>query len=120
MGSLDDFKIAAKKVGEYFVENDIELVYGGANVGLMKIVADEVLAGGKKVVGIMPHLLLEKEVEHKGITELIAVDTMSERKEIMSNISDGFIALPGGLGTLDELSEIFIYNQLRISDKPIG
>ena len=120
MGSLDDFKIAAKKVGEYFVENDIELGYGGANVGLMKIVADEVLAGGKKVVGIMPHLLLEKEVEHKGITELIAVDTMSERKEIMSNISDGFIALPGGLGTLDELSEIFIYNQLRISDKPIG
>mgnify|MGYP004000668067 CR=1 FL=1 len=76
MGSLDDFKIAAKKVGEYFVENDIELVYGGANVGLMKIVADEVLAGGKKVVGIMPHLLLEKEVEHKGITELIAVDTV--------------------------------------------
>jgi uncharacterized protein (TIGR00730 family) len=120
MGNSVEFKQSAKKLGKYFVENKIDLVYGGANVGLMKIIADVAMEGGRKVTGIMPHLLIEKEVEHKGITELISVDTMSERKHLMAKMSDGFIAMPGGLGTLDELSEVLTYNQLRICDKPIG
>ena len=120
MGNKVEYREAAKQVGEYLVKMDIELIYGGANVGLMKIIADEVLSGGKKVIGIMPHLLIAKEVEHKGISELISVETMAERKELMASMSDGFIAMPGGFGTLDELSEILTHNQLRISDKPIG
>lgn len=120
MGNKDEYRVAAKRLGEYFVTNHIELIYGGANVGLMKVIADEVIKGGVKVIGIMPHLLIEKEVQHNGITELISVDTMAERKEIMADMSDGFIALPGGFGTLDELSEILTHNQLRISDKPMG
>lgn len=120
LGNKNEYTIAAKKLGEYFVKKQIELVYGGANVGLMKIIADEVLEGGINVIGIMPHLLIDKEVDHKGITEMIKVDTMAERKELMSTMSDGFIALPGGFGTLDELSEILTHNQLRISDKPMG
>ena len=120
MGNKKEYSIAAKHVGEYFVENNIDLVYGGADVGLMKIIADVVLAGGKKVIGVMPHMLIEKEVEHKGITQLIEVSSMAERKEKLIEISDGFIAMPGGIGTLDELVEVLIMNQLRISDKPMG
>jgi uncharacterized protein (TIGR00730 family) len=120
MGNRIEYSNAAKRVGEYFVDNNIELVYGGADVGLMRIIADVVLAGGVKVIGVMPHLLIEKEVEHKGITQLIAVSTMAERKEKFIEISDGFIAMPGGIGTLDELVEVLIMNQLRISDKPMG
>ncbi len=120
MGNKDEYRLAAKQVGEYFVENGIELVYGGANVGLMKIIADVVLQGGVKVVGIMPHMLIEKEVVHKDITQLISVETMAERKEIMIEFSDGFVAMPGGFGTLDELAEILTHNQLRIVDKPVG
>ncbi len=120
MGNREEYRRAAKLVGEYFIDNNIELVYGGANVGLMKIIADVVLAGGLKVIGIMPHMLIEKEVEHKGISQMITVETMAERKEKMMEVSDGFIAMPGGFGTLDELIEILTHNQLRISDKPIG
>lgn len=120
MGNKNEYIKAAKNVGEYFVDKNIGLVYGGASVGLMKIIADVVLASGKEVIGVMPRMLLEKEVEHKGITDLIRVETMSERKEKMVEISDGFIALPGGFGTFDELLEVLTYNQLRICDKPVG
>ena len=120
MGNNENFRIAAKQVGEYFVNNNIGLIYGGADVGLMKILADEVLEGGKEVIGIMPHLLIEKEVEHKGISRLIEVESMAERKEKMVELSDAFIALPGGFGTFDELLEVLTFNQLRISDKPVG
>ncbi len=120
MGNKDEYRRAAKLVGEYFVAHKIDLVYGGANVGLMKIIADVVIEGGLKVIGIMPHMLIEKEVVHKGITQLISVETMAERKEKMVEISDGFITMPGGFGTLDELTEILTHNQLRITDKPIG
>ncbi len=120
MGSDPAYKKAAEYLGRYFVKNNIDLVYGGADVGLMKIIADEVLNGGQKVTGIMPHMLIEKEVEHRNLTELISVESMAERKELMAQMSDGFIAMPGGLGTLDELSEVLTYNQLRICDKPIG
>jgi uncharacterized protein (TIGR00730 family) len=98
----------------------LKLIYGGANVGLMKILADTVLAGGGEVIGIMPKMLVEKEVAHLGLTQLITVDSMSERKNLMVGTSDAFIALPGGFGTLDELAEVITYNQLRLTDKPIG
>ena len=120
MGNKQEYKIAAKEVGDFFVKNNIGLVYGGANVGLMKIIADVMLLGKTEVIGVMPHMLIEKEVEHKGIDKLIRVESMAERKEKMVEISDGFVAMPGGFGTFDELLEVLIYNQLRISDKPVG
>ncbi len=120
MGNRKEYEDAAFNLGNYFADNDIELVYGGANVGLMKIIADVMLQKGTKVIGVMPHLLIEKEVAHNGLDEMIEVNSMAERKEKMVEISDAFIALPGGLGTLDEISEILTHNQLRISDKPLG
>lgn len=120
MGNNNIFKESAKEVANYFIQNDISLVYGGADVGLMKILADTMLDHKKEVIGIMPQSLVENEVAHYGITKMHVVNSMAERKEMMHDLSDGFIAMPGGFGTLDELSEILIYNQLRISDKPIG
>lgn len=120
MGNSEVFKNEAKYVANYFVKNDISLVYGGANVGIMKILADTMLDNNKEVIGVMPKNLVEKEVAYFGITDLIVVDTMAERKNKMIEISDAFIALPGGFGTLDELSEILTFNQLRITDKPLG
>jgi len=120
MGNNIQYQKAAKGVADFFVKHDIRLVYGGAQVGLMKILADTLLKNGKEVIGIMPGLLIEKEVAHQHITQMIRVETMAERKEKMVEMSDGFIALPGGFGTLDELAEVMIYNQLRIMDKPVG
>lgn len=120
MGHKKEYETAAFDLGNFFVKNNIELIYGGANVGLMKIIADVMLSKKTKVTGIMPHLLIEKEVAHNGIDEMIEVDSMAIRKEKMIELSEGFIALPGGLGTLDEISEILTHNQLRISDKPLG
>jgi len=98
----------------------MELVYGGADVGLMKVLSDTALAQGVDVIGVMPKRLIEKEVAHHKLTEMIVVETMAERKDKMVELSDGFVALPGGFGTFDELSEILTFNQLRISDKPLG
>lgn len=120
MGNSEVFKNEATKVANYFVQNGISLVYGGANVGIMKILADTMLDNNKEVIGVMPKNLVEKEVAYFGITDLIVVDTMAERKTKMIELSDAFIALPGGFGTLDELSEILTFNQLRITDKPLG
>jgi len=120
MGNSDVFKNEAKFVANYFAHNNISLVYGGANVGIMKILADTMLENNKEVIGVMPKNLVEKEVAYFGITELIVVETMAERKTKMIELSDAFIALPGGFGTLDELSEILTFNQLRITDKPLG
>lgn len=120
MGSRPEYKSAAENLGRVLADNDIGLVYGGANVGLMKVIADTMLANGAEVIGVMPHHLVNREVAHAKLSEMIIVDTMAERKEQMVTLSDGFIALPGGFGTLDELSEILTYNQLRISDKPLG
>ncbi len=120
MGIGEVYKNAAEEVAIFFVKNNISLVYGGANVGLMKILADILLENGKEVVGVMPGILIEKGVAHKNLSELIEVNSMAERKLKMINLSDGFIALPGGLGTLDEISEIMIFNQLHICDKPFG
>lgn len=119
-GKSEIYKQEAIKLAEYFAINSISLVYGGANVGIMKILAETMLSKGKEVIGVMPKFLIDKEVAHFGITEMIVVNSMAERKEKMVEISDAFIALPGGFGTLDELSEILTFNQLRIIDKPLG
>ena len=120
MGYDKKYRQAAKEVADYFVSNDISLVYGGASVGLMRILADTLLENNKEVIGVMPQLLIDKEVAHHHISQMIVVESMSERKQKMVELSDGFIALPGGFGTLDELSEVMIMNQLRINDKPLG
>ncbi len=98
----------------------IELVYGGGNIGLMGEVATAVLAAGGRVIGVLPRSMLERELAHRGIQDLRIVRTMHERKALMAQLSDGFIALPGGLGTFDELFEILTWSQLGIHDKPVG
>lgn len=120
MGYSEEFRKSAQEVALFLAERNIGLVYGGANVGLMKILADTMLEKGIEVIGIMPHNLVSKEVAHEFLTRMIVVETMAERKEKMVELSDGFITLPGGFGTLDELSEILTFNQLRIMDKPLG
>ena len=120
MGNSPVYRNEAKVVAEYFVKHNISLVYGGANVGIMKILADVMLENNKEVIGVMPTMLIEKEVAYFEITQMFEVETMAERKDKMLELSDAFIALPGGFGTLDELSEILTFNQLRITDKPLG
>jgi uncharacterized protein (TIGR00730 family) len=119
-GANPIFQQQAKILGKTLVENNIELVYGGGNVGLMGILADEVMRLGGRVIGIIPIALHEKEVAHLSITELHIVADMHERKAKMAAISDGFIALPGGLGTLEELFEALTWSQLGFHNKPIG
>ncbi len=121
MGKGDRYKKAAEELADLFIKQNIGMIYGGANVGLMKVLADKLLAAGKEVIGIMPYHLINKyEVAHNGLEHFIEVETMSERKNKMAELADAFIALPGGFGTLDELSEVLTYNQLRICDKPLG
>jgi uncharacterized protein (TIGR00730 family) len=120
MGYQRVYRQAAENLGKLFAENGIGLVYGGANVGLMKVLANSTMDHGGEVVGVMPQALVEKEVAHNGIHKLHVVTSMAERKNKMLELSDAFIALPGGFGTLDELSEIITFNQLRICDKPLG
>ncbi|WP_077213481.1 TIGR00730 family Rossman fold protein [Bacillus dakarensis] len=110
----------AKKFGEELVKRNISLVYGGSSVGIMGAVADSVLAGGGHVTGVMPDFLDKREVTHRNLTNLIIVDTMHERKAKMADLSDGFIALPGGAGTLEEFFEIFTWAQLGLHQKPLG
>jgi uncharacterized protein (TIGR00730 family) len=120
MGVKPDYRLGAVALGKELLSRNITLLYGGANVGLMKILAETVLEGGGEVIGIMPRRLVEKEVAHHGITKLHIVESMSERKTLMVEMSDAFIAMPGGFGTFDELAEVITYNQLRLTDKPIG
>lgn len=107
-------------MGEIFAKKGLTLIYGGAQVGLMGVLADSVLANGGKAIGVIPEFLLKKEVGHSGLSELIVVETMHERKSKMAELSDGFIAMPGGFGTLDELCEILTWAQLDLHRKPIG
>ncbi len=120
MGNNPGYQQAARTTAEFFVRHNIHLIYGGAKVGLMKILADTMLENNGEVIGVMPGLLVDKEVAHEGLTQLIRVESMAARKLKMEEMSDGFIALPGGFGTFDELSEVLIYNQLRVMDKPVG
>lgn len=110
----------AKKLGKELAKRNITLVYGGASVGIMGAVADSVLDAGGKVIGIMPRFLELREISHNNLTELIVVDSMHERKAKMAALADGFIALPGGPGTLEEFFEIFTWAQIGIHDKPCG
>lgn len=114
------YKEAAIKLGNYFANNSISLVYGGGKVGMMGILADTILTKKGNVIGVIPNLLEKEEVVHTGVAEMIVCKTMSERKVIMSKLVDGYITLPGGFGTLDELFEALTLSQLQIEQKPIG
>ena len=114
------FSKAAEDLGTLIGRNSHTLIYGGGNIGLMGILADYVMAANGKVIGIIPDFLFKKEVGHPGVSELIQVGTMHERKQKMAELADVFIAMPGGWGTLDELAEILTWRQLQIIDKPIG
>lgn len=120
MGAHPVYRDVALQLGRILAQRKIKLVYGGASVGLMKVLADAALRQGGFVTGIMPHMLIQKEIVHQEIQQFLAVETMAERKTQMIEMSDGFIAMPGGFGTLDELSEILTFNQLRITNKPLG
>ena len=110
---------AAVALGRLAAAQGIEIVYGGGRVGLMGLVADAALAGGGKVTGIIPRHIVEMEVAHQTLTELIVVETMHQRKQMMADRADAFAILPGGLGTLDEAFEILTWKQLGLHDKPI-
>lgn len=113
------YKQAARDLGTELGRRGIDLVYGGGKVGLMGVIADAAIAAGGKVIGIIPNHLMKLEVGHGGASELIVVDTMHERKQIMFDRADAFAILPGGLGTLDETFEIVTWKQLRLHDKPV-
>ena len=110
----------AEQLGRFFLEKDIRLVYGGANVGLMRVLADTMLRGNGHVTGVMPENLVHREVAHLDLTEMHIVAGMQERKALMAKISDGFMTLPGAYGTFDELFEMLTWNQLHIVEKPVG
>lgn len=114
------FAEAAKALGVALARRGIGLVYGGGRVGLMGVIADSALEAGAEVIGVIPGFLDRAEVAHDGLTELRRVDTMLERKTVMAELSDGYITLPGGLGTLDELFEALTASQLRLDVKPCG
>ena len=117
-GFRTDYAEAARALAQIFVRQNIRLVYGGGNVGLMGIIADEVMRRGGEVVGIIPDSLDQKEVGHRGITELRVVSSMHERKALMAELADGFIAMPGGIGTFEEFFEILTWAQLGFHEKP--
>lgn len=114
------YKKSAIELGNYFVKNNIELVYGGGKMGMMGVLADTIIAEKGKVTGIIPKLLEKEEVLHPKVENMLITKNMSERKVLMSKMVDGYITLPGGLGTLDELFEALTINQLYIEQKPIG
>ncbi|MGV3741847.1 MAG: TIGR00730 family Rossman fold protein [Burkholderiaceae bacterium] len=120
IGALPVYAQAARDLAKEMVDNNIALVYGGGNVGLMGIIADAVLERGGEVTGVIPKALLDKEVGHSGLTRLHIVKDMHERKAMMAELSDGFIAMPGGMGTLEELFEVLTWSQLGLHEKPIG
>ena len=114
------FAEAARATGLFFAANGIRLVYGGGNAGMMGILANAVLEAGGQVTGVIPDFLMERELGHTGVTRMHVVKTMHERKALMADMSDAFIALPGGFGTLDELCEILTWAQLGLHSKPGG
>jgi len=120
MGNRDIYKLAAQSLGKAIASRGLNLVYGGANVGLMKVIADTVLENGGEVIGVIPDFFLRYEVAHENLTTIHIVKSMHERKALMAKLSDAFIALPGGYGTLEELAEITTWLQLDLHNKPIG
>ena len=119
-GVREEYAGAARAVAATLVRNDLTLVYGGGRVGLMGVVADEVLRLGGRAIGVIPRALWDREVGHAALTEVRIVETMHERKATMADLADGFIALPGGLGTLEEIFEIWTWAQLGMHQKPCG
>lgn len=119
-GNRPEYLQLARTTGWLIAERGLTLVYGGGKVGLMGAVADAALLAGGRVVGIIPQMLLDREVGHPGLSELHVVGTMSERKLMMGELSDAFLTLPGGIGTLDELFEAWTWTQLGLHDKPCG
>lgn len=119
-GARPEYCAVAKELGEQLVRRHIGLVYGGGKLGLMGQLADSVLSAGGEVVGVIPKHLLDWEVGHKGLTTLHVVASMHERKEMMADLADAFIALPGGFGTLEEFCEVLTWTQLGLHNKPCG
>jgi uncharacterized protein (TIGR00730 family) len=119
-GSHPEYRAAAEELGRELVRRNIGLVYGGGNVGLMGIIADAVLNAGGEVQGVIPEHLMALEVGHKGLTKLHVVHSMHERKALMADLSDAFIAMPGGFGTLEEFCEVLTWSQLGLHAKPCG
>jgi uncharacterized protein (TIGR00730 family) len=119
-GRLEAYSNAAVRLAKTLVERKITLVYGGASIGIMGLLADTVLQFGGKVVGVIPESLVRKEVAHKGLTELHVTQSMHERKTIMAKLAGGFLALPGGIGTLEEIFEVLTWAQLGFHKKPCG
>jgi uncharacterized protein (TIGR00730 family) len=119
-GANPVYASAARALARVLVSHNIGLVYGGGNVGLMGVIADEALRLGGEVSGVIPRALLEREVGHSGLTRQFVVKDMHERKAMMAELSDGFIAMPGGMGTLEELFEMLTWAQLGIHAKPVG
>lgn len=120
MGFDPIYKEKAAELGQVLADNGCELLYGGGSVGLMKIVADVMMKRHRKVTGTITQHLLDMRVGHPEIDELIVVETMAERKKILEDMADGFIALPGGIGTMDEFFEAYVLSQLRVFDKPVA
>lgn len=118
LGASDAYRQGAILLGKELAKRQITLIYGGASVGIMATVANTVLEEGGKVIGVIPTLLEEREIAHQQLTELIVVKTMHERKSKMMELADGFIALPGGPGTLEEFFEVFTWNQIGLLQKP--
>lgn len=120
VGTLPEFTNAARSVGQAIGERGWAMVYGGGRVGLMGVAADAALEAGAHVTGVIPRSLQEREVGHPGLSELHVVDTMHQRKQLMAERADAFVALPGGIGTLEELFEAWTWRQLDYHDRPIG
>jgi len=119
-GTNPAYAEAAAELARLLASRDIGVVYGGGKVGLMGILADAALAAGGEVIGVIPQDLVDREVGHGGVTELHVVASMHERKALMAELSDAFVALPGGIGTLEELIEVYTWSQLGLHDKPMG
>ena len=119
-GERPDYKDAAIGFAAELVARDLELVYGGARKGIMGVLADAMLERGGRVYGVMPHSLVRKEIAHGDLTELHVTETMHERKAMMAEMADGFVALPGGFGTLEEIIEVLTWGQLGFHRKPCG
>jgi len=117
-GARSEYAEAARALATVLAERKLGIVYGGGNVGLMGVLADAALARGGEVIGVIPQKLVDKEVAHHGVTELRIVETMHERKALMNDLSDAFLALPGGFGTLDEFFEVLTWSQLGFHGKP--
>jgi uncharacterized protein (TIGR00730 family) len=119
-GSRPEYRAATEQLGAELVRRNMGLVYGGGNVGLMGVLADAVLGAGGEAIGVIPENLMAREVGHRGLTKLHIVGSMHERKALMADLSDAFVALPGGFGTLEEFCEVVTWSQLGLHAKPCG